>query len=276
MTEAGWKRILLFTGLAFMLLFCTAPFAWMLIVSLARNPDFLAESVSYQPTLQNYIDVIATPSVHLLAYLRNSMVVSAAAALFAVLFASLAAYTITRIDFPGKTAIPLLMLALSMFPQISILGYLFKLMAALGWINSYCALVFPYITLGLPLALWIMISHFSQISKDLDHAALVDGATRLQVLRLVIFPIALPAAASTALLVFIYSFNEFLFALMFTVDSRARTIPVGIALFEGLHGQMPWGHLMAAAVVSTLPLLVLAAVFQQSIIQGLTRGAIKG
>jgi len=137
-------------------------------------------------------------------------------------------------------------------------------------------LIFPYITLGLPLALWIMLSYFSQLPAELDKAALVDGATRFQVLHKIILPIAAPGALSTVLLVFIYSFNEFLFALMLTIDYKARTIPVGIALFEGLHGQIPYGHIMASAVVATVPMILLAAAFQKRIIHGLTQGAIKG
>jgi multiple sugar transport system permease protein len=276
MNEERFKTSLKFFGAAFLLVFCLAPFFWMVVVSLGRSPEFLSAQVPFTLTLQNYWDVLATSSVHLLEYLRNSLIVSALAAFFATFFASLSAYAITRLQFPGRVMIPVLMLAFSMFPQISIVGYLFKLMTSLGWINSYPALIFPYITLGLPLALWIMLSYFSQLSIELDKAALVDGATRFQILRKIIYPIAMPGAVSTVLLVFIYSFNEFLFALMFTIDFNARTIPVGIALFEGLHGQIPWGHVMAAAVVATIPLIILASIFQKYIIQGLTQGAIKG
>jgi multiple sugar transport system permease protein len=179
-------------------------------------------------------------------------------------------------QFPGRIIVPILLLAFSMFPQISIIGYLFKLMTDVGWINTYPALIFPYIALGLPLALWIMLSYLSQVPVELDNAALVDGATRLQILRKIILPVALPGAFSTVLLIFIYSFNEFLFAIMLTTDYTARTLPVGIALFQGLHGQIPYGQIMAAAVVATIPMIILAAFFQRRIIQGLTRGAIKG
>ena len=194
----------------------------------------------------------------------------------ATLAAGLSAYAVTRLRFPGRILIPVGVLAFSMFPQISIVGYLFKLMTALGWVNTHAALVLPYTTLGLPLALWIMLSYFERIPTDLDKAALVDGASRMQVLLRIIFPLAAPGALSTALLVFIYSFNEFLFALMLTTDYNARTIPVGIALFEGLHGQLPWGHMMAIAVISVLPVIALTAVFQRRIIQGLVQGAVKG
>lgn len=276
MNEESLKSVLTFLGIAFLLLFCLSPFIWMLMVSVTANPDFLSWQTSFIFTLKNYVDVLTSKSLHLLHYLKNSLIVSALAALLATFFASLSAYAITRLRFPGRIVIPVLMLAFSMFPQISIVGYLFKLMTGLGWINTYYALIFPYITLGMPLALWIMLSYFSQLSVELDKAALVDGATRFQVLRKIIFPIAVPGAFSTFLLVFIYSFNEFLFALMFTIDYHARTIPVGIALFEGLHGQIPWGHIMAGAVIATIPVIVLAAFFQRHIIQGLTRGAVKG
>jgi multiple sugar transport system permease protein len=198
------------------------------------------------------------------------------AALCATLCASLAAYAITRLRFPGRRLIPLVLLAFSMFPQISIVGQLFKMMVGLGWINTYPGLIFPYATLGLPLALWIMLGAFTEIPTELDRAARVDGATRVQVLGRIILPLAAPGALSATLLVFIYSFNEFLFALMLTTDYHARTIPVGIALFEGLHGQVPWGHLMAIAVVSVVPVLCLAIVFQRKIVRGLMQGAVKG
>jgi len=259
-----------------LLLFCLLPFVWVVAVSLVKEPDFLLPQVAFEVTFDNYSDVLTAGSLHLLDYLRNSLVVSAVAALAATLCASLAAYAITRLTFPGRLLIPLVLLAFSMFPQISIVGYLFKMMIGLGWINTYAGLIFPYITLGLPLALWIMLSTFSEISTELDRAALVDGATRIQILHKIILPLAAPGALSATLLVFIYSFNEFLFAMMLTTDYRARTIPVGITFFEGLHGQIPWGHLMAVAVISVVPVILLAAVFQRKIIRGLLQGAIKG
>jgi multiple sugar transport system permease protein len=119
------------------------------------------------------------------------------------------------------------------------------------------------------------VSYFAQIPRDLDRAALVDGCSRLQILRKILLPVAMPGVIATALLAFIFAFNEFLFALMLTTDYRARTIPVGIALFEGLHGQIPWGEIMAAAALTTVPVILLALIFQRRIIQGLTQGAVK-
>lgn len=276
MIESRLQTFLKICAALLLLFFCLLPFAWMVVVSFSRQPDFLLPGIAFAPTLQNFVDVLTDESLHLVAYLRNSLVVSATSAVLATLVAGLSAYAVTRLRFPGRILVPVGLLAFSMFPQISIVGYLFKLMTWLGWINTYAALVFPYTTLGLPLALWIMLSYFSQIPVDLDKAALVDGASRLQILFRILFPLAAPGALSTALLVFIYSFNEFLFALMLTTDYSARTIPVGIALFEGLHGQLPWGHLMAIAVLSIIPVLVLTAFFQRHIVQGLVKGAVKG
>jgi multiple sugar transport system permease protein len=172
--------------------------------------------------------------------------------------------------------IPIIMLSLSMFPQISIAGYLFRLMAKTGLINTYAALIFPYTAVSLPLGLWIMISYFSQLPVELDNAALIDGASKFDVLYKILFPIAIPGILSTFLLTFIFSFNEFIFALMMTFDYHSRTVPVGIALFQGIHGQIPWGSIMAAATISSLPLIIITIIFNRFIIRGLTEGALKG
>ena len=276
MKEEKLKKIFLFIIAAFMLAFCIIPFLWMIVVSFSKKPDFLSEQVSYVFTLNNYFEIFTSNAVHLIAYLRNSIIVSGLSAFFTTIIASLSAYSITRLKFPGRIILPVFLLGVSMFPQISLLGYLFRIMANLGWINTYYALLFPYITLSLPLALWIMLSHLSKISKDLDNAALIDGAGKLKILSRIILPVSLPGLFSAFILSFIFSFNEFLFALMFTIDYKARTIPVGIALFEGLHGQIPWGYIMAAAVIAVLPIIIIIALFQKYIMQGLTEGAIKG
>ncbi len=275
MKETKQKFLWLILGATVLLVFCLFPFVWMLVVSLSKDVDFLSPRVTFTVTGGNYREVIFNPSLHFLAYLKNSLVVASVSSVLATFLAMLAAYAVTRLRFPGRRIVPVGMLSLSMFPQICVVGYLFKLTSRLGWINTYNALIFPYTTLALPLALWIMLSYFSQLPPDLDKAALVDGASRLRVLGKVIFPLATPAIFSTFLLVFIFCFNEFLFALMLTVDQNSRTIPVGIALFQGMHGQIPWGFIMAAAVVASVPLVLLVALFQRTIVGGLTRGALK-
>ena len=276
MREQKIKLFLIWAGTIFMLLFCLAPFFYMIVTSLSSNPFFLSTHSFFRLTFENYRAILTTPSLHFIDYLRNSLIVSATSAFFTIFIASLAAYCITRLAMPGKRFILLFVLAISMFPQISLISYLFKLMAGLGWVNTYAALIFPYIAWTLPLSLWVLVSYFVQIPQDLDKAALIDGCSRWQVLRKVIFPVAAPGILSTTLLAFIFAFNEFMFALMLTTDYHARTIPVGIALFQGLHGQTPWGNIMAASAFSTLPLVILTLVFQRRIMQGLTRGALKG
>ena len=269
------KIILIVPAVAFTLIFCLSPFVYMLLCALSRAPDFLLPEKSFGFTLSHFYAVTTAESLHFLAFLRNSLIISSLSAIVSVFCASLAAYAVTRLPWPGKRLFMLVVLALSMFPAVSVIGYLFELMSAVGWINTYPALIFPYVAWTLPLSLWILVSYFAQLPHELDRAALIDGCTRLQLLFRIIFPVAAPGIFSTLLLAFIFAFNEFLFALMLTTDHSARTVPVGIALFEGLHGQIPWGEIMAAAGVSILPVLVLTLIFQRRIIQGLMQGAVK-
>ena len=275
MNEDAFKKPIILAAAAVTILFCLAPFGYMVLTGFSRYPDFFSPDTPWIVTFSNYRTVMASESLHFTAFLRNSIIISAASAVISVFFASLAAYAITRLSLPGKLFFMFLILSLSMFPPVSLVGYLFKLMTALGWINTYPALILPYVAWTLPLSLWILVSYFSQIPRDLDRAGLVDGCSRMQILIKIIFPLAAPGIFATLLLAFIFAFNEFLFALLLTTDHAARTIPVGIALFEGLHGQIPWGEIMAAATLATMPVVVLALIFQRRIIQGLTRGAVK-
>lgn len=276
MNESVVKRALLGTGIAFMLAFCLAPFAWMLVVSFGRNPDFLSRGVAFAATLDNYADILTVRSLHFLEYLRNSLVVSGVVAVACAIVAALGAYAVSRINFRGRMVLSLGVLAFSMFPQISLIGYLYKFMRSLGLINTYLALVFPYVAWTIPLGFWIMLSYMLRIPIAFDDAARADGAGRFTIFRRIILPVAAPGMLSAILLVFIAAFNEFLFALMLTTDQTARTVPVGIALFEGLHGEIPWGYIMAASALASIPLVLLAVAFQRYVIQDVTRGALKG
>ncbi len=276
MTEERQLRLLRLLGLVLLAVFCCSPLLWMTLFSLARNPDFLLSGTAWSPTFDNYRDVLGARSLHIMAYLRNSVVVSVLSAMLVTIIAGLSGYALTRLRFPGRRALPIALLAISMFPQISIVGHLYKLMMSADWINTYQALVFPYAAIALPLAIWLMMSYFSQMPCDLDNAARVDGASWFQSLRHVIAPVAAPGLISTLIIAFILSFNEFMFALILTTDFGARTIPVGIALFTGLHGQVPYGQIMAAAVIAVVPVIILTLLFQKRIIQGLAGGAIKG
>ena len=276
MSEATLQRVLQAAGAVLLCVICLTPVAYMVVTSVSTTPEYLDAGAAFHPTTTHFRDVLASETLHFPSYLRNSVLVSALSACVAVGIAAPAAYAITRLPVPGKMGILFAVLAVSMFPQISLVSYLFKVMIRLGWINTLHGLAVPYVGWTLPLALWILVSYFQQVPVELDRAAKVDGCTPWTTLWKVILPVAAPGLVSTGLLAFIFAFNEFLFALMLTTDHHARTIPVGIALFQGLHGQTPWGTIMAASVVTCVPVVVLALLFQHRIISGLTRGAVKG
>lgn len=275
MSETGVKKTLLFLGAAATLIFCLGPFVYMVLTGLSAAPDFLRPEQAFVPTLVHFRSVLTSASVHFLHYLINSLVISAVSAAASVAIAALGAYALTRLQMPAGRPMMLIILGISMFPPISLIGYLFKLMSALGWMNTYPALILPYVAWTLPLSLWILVSYIDGVPRDLDRAGLVDGCSRLGILLRIILPVAAPGVLATFLLAFIYAFNEFLIALMLTIDAAARTVPVGIALFEGIHGQVAWGEIMAAATLTTIPVVILTLIFQRRIIQGLTRGAVK-
>jgi ABC-type glycerol-3-phosphate transport system permease component len=207
--------------------------------------------------------------------IRNSLIVAGATTVFCVTIGSLCAYAIARLRFRGKTLLLGAILAVSMFPQIAIVSPLFLLLRSVGLIDTYPGLVLPYLTFAMPLAVWLLVGYFRQLPAELEEAAMVDGASRLRAFREVIVPLALPGLAATAILTFVYSWNEFLFALSFTLGPERQTVPVAIALFRGQY-QVPWGQVLAAAIVATAPVAVLVLTFQRRIVQGLTAGAVKG
>jgi len=275
MKEAYVKKILIIAGAIFFSLFVLTPVLWMLFVSLTKDLSFL-QGGEIKLTFSNYINIVSNKNLHMLDYLKNSVIISTTVSFLVIFIAGFGAYAITRFNFPGKFTIPLMMLAISIFPQISIVGYLFKIESNLRLINTYPALIFPYTAWTAPLALWILISYFSRIPRELDEAALVDGANRKNILLKIIFPLSTPGLISAFLIVFIACINELLFALLLTTDYRAQTISVGITLFQGLHGEIPWGELMASASLVTVPLIILTLFLQKYIISGLTRGGVKG
>jgi ABC-type glycerol-3-phosphate transport system permease component len=163
----------------------------------------------------------------------------------------------------------------TLFPQISIVSPLYLLLRALHLLDTYPGLVLPYLTFAMPLTIWLLAGLYRQLPRDLEEAALMDGATRWQAFTRVVLPLAAPAIATTAILTFIYCWNEFLFALSFTLGPDHQTVPVAIALFRGRY-QVPWGQILAAAVIATVPVAAVVLVAQRRIVQGLTAGAVKG
>jgi trehalose/maltose transport system permease protein len=168
-----------------------------------------------------------------------------------------------------------LLLAISMFPQIAIAGPVWAILDRLQWLNTYRGLVAAYVALCLPLATWILATFFRDVPAEIEEAALIDGCSRLQALHKVVLPLAAPGIFTAALLVFIYAWNEFFFALIIMTDPKVQTLPVGIALFPGEY-TMPWGEIAAASTVATVPLILLTLIFQRGIVRGLSAGAVKG
>ncbi len=162
-----------------------------------------------------------------------------------------------------------------MFPQISIVSPLYLLLREIGLIDSYPGLVMPYLTFAMPLTVWLLVGYFRQLPPDLEEAAYIDGAGRIRTFWEIILPLSLPGIATTAILTFLYAWNEFLFALSFTVGPERQTVPVAIALFRGRY-QVPWGEILAGVVVATVPVALLVLLFQRRIVSGLTAGAVKG
>jgi multiple sugar transport system permease protein len=273
-TERRLQKVLYLTGISAAFFFLLAPVVFMALTAFSRQHDFLGKN--YTPTLHHFKEILSTPSLHFGRYCINSIVISLASAAVSTLIASGGAYVVTRFPFRGRNFVLIAILSLSMFPQICIAGYLFRIIAMAGLINTWIGLMIPYIAWIMPLSFWILVSYFTQIPRELDRAAFIDGCSPLRTLLTIVFPLAAPGLFSTMLLAFIFAFNEFMFALMLTTDHVARTVPVGIALFQGLHGEIPWGTIMAASVISTLPVIGMALIFQRHIMQGLTRGAIKG
>lgn len=258
--------------LALLLAFSLFPFLWAVLASL-RPEEELFDAASFRLTAEHYAALFAERDF--LVPIRNSLVVAGTTTLFCVIVGSLAAYALARLEMKGKSAILGLILSVSMFPQIAIVSPLFLLLRSLGLIDTYPGLILPYLTFAMPLTVWLLVGYFRQIPPDLEEAARVDGATRWQVFTRVVLPLAAPGLAATAILTFLYCWNEFLFALSFTLGPERHTVPVAIALFRGQY-QVPWGQVLAAAVVATAPAAALVLLFQRRIVQGLTAGALKG
>lgn len=251
------------------------PFYWAVVASLTPEARLFAAPSLWPDTLVlDHYRALFTERRFWLP-IRNSLVVAGATTTFCVTVGALAAYALARLEFRGKAWILGFILAVTMFPQISIVSPLYLLLRALGLINTYPGLILPYLTFAMPLTVWLLVGFFRQLPWEIEEAALVDGASRWQAFTRVILPLSVPGLATTAILTFIYSWNEFLFALSFTLGPERQTVPVAIALFRGQY-QVPWGQILAAAVVATAPVAVLVLLFQRRIVQGLTSGAVKG
>ncbi len=207
--------------------------------------------------------------------IRSSLIVAGTTTLLCVVMGAFRAYAIARLEFRGKTLILGFILAVTMFPQITIVSPLYLLLRKLGLINTYPGLILPYLTFAMPLTVWLLVSFFRQLPRELEEAGLIDGTSRFRVFWEIVLPLSWPGLATTAIITFIYCWNEFLFALSFTLGPERQTVPVAIALFRGQY-QVPWGQILAAASLATAPVAILILIFQHRIVTGLTAGAVKG
>jgi ABC-type glycerol-3-phosphate transport system permease component len=261
--------------------------AVIIALALLCLPWLWAVLASFQPEARLFEgDVVAWPAVtehyaavlrggELLLPLRNSLLVASATTALCLLLGSACAYALARLPVPGRRTLLAGLLAVSMFPQIAIVSPLYLMLRALHLINSFPGLILPYVSFAMPLTVWLLVGFFRQIPAELEEAARVDGASRVRILFEIVAPLAAPALATTAILVFIYCWNEFLFALSFTLGPERFTVPVAIALFRSQY-QVSWGQVLAAAVISTAPVMALLLLFQRRIVAGLTAGAVKG
>lgn len=269
------KRVGFAAAVAAMGVFSLVPFLWFVLTSWKSATEISAIPPVILPSFHWDHYRTALEQRGLLRYIGNSAIVAGATTIFSILVASLAAYALARFKLRWGRFYLMLLLALSMFPQIAIAGPVWRLLNALGWLNSYHGIVAAYIAMSLPFAIWVLTTFFRELPYDIEEAALIDGCSRWQALRLVVFPVAAPGVFTAAILVFIHAWNEFFFALIILTFPARQTLPVGIALFPGEY-TMPWGEIAAASTVATLPLVVLTLIFQRRIVQGLSAGAVKG
>ncbi|MDX2007457.1 MAG: carbohydrate ABC transporter permease [Meiothermus sp.] len=271
-------RALLYAGVGLILVYLLFPFYWAIISSLKTPTELFKTPIDYYPPnfrWQNYVEVFQAQPFG--RYLLNSAVVAGTTTLLSLLIGSFAAYALGRFQFRGRSVVYYATLAVTMFPQISLLSGMFILLRTLGLYNNLLGLVLAYMVFSLPFTVWLLTSFVRDIPWELEEAAYVDGASPTQTLFRVMLPLMAPGMVTAGLLTFIHAWNEFLFALTFTIDDKARTVPVAIATFSGVSSfELPWHLIMAASVIVTIPLLVLVLIFQQRIVAGLTAGAVKG
>jgi trehalose/maltose transport system permease protein len=269
-------RIGFYLLLAVIIFYTVFPFYWAVVSSLESGSAlFQVDFWPPAPAWDNYVAVFREQPFG--RNILNSIFVAVSTVLLSLVLAVLAAYALGRIQFRGRLPLLFTVLGVSMFPQIAVLSGMFELVRTLGLYNNLLSLTLSYMIFTLPFTVWVLTTFMRELPKELEEAAIVDGARPYAVVTKVFLPLMGPALVTTGLLAFIAAWNEFLFALTFTLSSEMRTVPVAIALISGASAhELPWGNIMAASVVVTVPLIVLVLIFQRRIVSGLTAGAVKG
>ena len=272
----------LFSQLAFYLLvtaivlYAVFPFYYAIVTSFKTGPELF--SVDYFPLRWNWDNYVSVFREQSFAYnIFNSVLVSFAVVAVSLFLGVTAAFALGRVQFRGRGLLLLTVLGVSMFPQVAVLSGMFELIRGLGLYNNLLGLVISYLIFTLPFTVWVLTTFMRDLPKELEEAAIMDGATPWEIIVKVFMPLMWPALVTTGLLAFIAAWNEFLFALTFTLTNEQRTVPVAIALISGASQyELPWGNIMAASVIVTLPVVALVLIFQRRIVSGLTAGAVKG
>jgi trehalose/maltose transport system permease protein len=261
---------------AAIVLYAVFPFYYAIVSSL--KPASQLFRVDYFPVFwdwHNYVSVFREQPFA--SNILNSLLVSVSVVVLSTLLGVTAAYALGRVRFRGRRALLMTILAVSMFPQVAVLSGMFELIRLLGLYNNLAGLTLSYMIFTLPFTVWVLTTFMRGLPKELEEAALMDGAGAWTILTRVFMPLMLPVLVTTGLLAFIAAWNEFLFALTFTLTNEQRTVPVAIAMITGGSAhELPWGNIMAASVIVTVPIVALVLVFQRRIVSGLTAGAIKG
>jgi trehalose/maltose transport system permease protein len=270
------KTVLFYALVVFIVVVSVFPFYYAIITSFKSGTDLFR--ITYWPTSfdwGNYISVLNQGSFP--QNLLNSIFVASVTVIFALFLAVTASFALARVRFRGRGLLLMTILAVSMFPQMAVLAGLFEVIRFLGIYNTPWALIFSYTIFTLPFTVWVLTTFMRELPIEIEEAAIVDGATPWVIITQVFMPLMWPALVTTGLLAFIAAWNEFLFALTFTSSNVTRTVPVAIALLSGgTQYEIPWGNIMAASVIVTVPLVVLVLIFQRKIVSGLTAGGVKG
>ncbi|KAA1400010.1 carbohydrate ABC transporter permease [Aeromicrobium ginsengisoli] len=274
-------RILTAIGVVFILFWCLLPVAWIISLSFKSQEAVTNGSPGFFPSdgggagWKNYTDVLDDEQFR--HAIINSIGISLIATALSVIFATLAAYAIARLEFKGKKFVLTTALVIAMFPVVSLVGPLFDMWRTFGIYDSWIGLIIPYMSFTLPLAIWTLSAFFREIPWEMEQAAQVDGATSWQAFRKVIVPLAAPGVFTAAILTFFFAWNDFVFGISLTSTERARPIPAALSFFVGADPfNRPASLLAAGAVVATVPIVVLVLFFQRKIVAGLTAGAVKG
>ena len=275
MTHTARERVLWGIGILVVLLYALIPVVWITSLSL-KTPTQVSDRKFFSGFSFDNYNVIFSDDTFLAA-LINSIGIASIATVISIVLAAMAAYATSRLNFTGKALILSGALAVAMFPPISIVGSLFDMWRAIGLYDTWPGLIIPYMTFTLPLAIYTLSAFFREIPWELEQAAQVDGATPFQAFRKIIVPLAAPGVFTAAILVFIFAWNDFIFANTLTSTNNARTVPAALAFFTGASQfEQPIGAVCAASVVVTIPIIVMVLIFQRRIVAGLTAGAVKG